>query len=160
MMSSPWANATLPSKSGAGSRPAARHTGQTGQSRAKCSRNMGNVARVRFVAQPSMMTVSAQGGRIFPVGAGSGATHAAKAIKSPARAAGLPPMSTVIEPWATMPGPPGTQEISIHGAVCEVTVAAGSDSISTVGTQFSTIGSGIGGCATGVGTGAGGWIGA
>lgn len=55
-----------------------------------------------------------------------------------------------------MPGPAGTQEMSMHGAVVELTVAAGIESINTVGTQFKSSGSGMGGWATGVGTGAAG----
>ncbi|GGC29124.1 hypothetical protein GCM10011504_04140 [Siccirubricoccus deserti] len=78
---------------------------------------------------------------------------------SPTRAAGMPPISTVIDPSKTIPGPPGTQAARVQGAVVLVTVAAGWPPISTVGTP-TMIASGIGGCGTGVGTGAGGWIGA
>src|SRR6266702_4266474 len=100
-----------------------------------------------------MITVGEQGGRILPVGDGIGATHVAKATMSPARAAGRLPISTVIEPLETRPGPPGMQVGSMHGVVWLVATAAGRLLISTGGTVLSMIGSGIGGCAIGVGTG-------
>lgn len=92
-----------------------------------------------------MMTVGAPGGRILPVGLGIGATHDVKATRSPTRAAGLPPIITVIEPIATTPGPPGTHGGTVHGPVMLPTVAAGRLPIMTVGTQLSRIGNGIGG---------------
>ena len=67
---------------------------------------------------------------------------------------------TVVEPIETMPGPAGTQLGSMHGVVMLVTTAAGRLPIITVGMHLPTIASGMGGCGTGVGTGAGGWIGA
>ena len=63
---------------------------------------------------------------ILPVGLGIGPTHEAHVTMSPARAAGLPLITTVADPIATMPGPAGTQLACMHGTVIEVTVAAGS----------------------------------
>ena len=103
-----------------------------------------------------MMTVGAPGGRILPVGLGMGATHDEKATRSPTRAAGLLPIMTVAEPMATEPGPPGIHGGTMHGPVMLPSVAAGRLPISTVGTQLSRIGNGIGGCGIGVGVGAGG----
>ena len=107
-----------------------------------------------------MMTVGAPGGRILPVGLGIGATHDANATSSPTRAAGLPPIITVADPFETIPGPPGTHGGTMHGPVMLPTVAAGRLPIMTVGTHSDRIGNGIGGCGSGVGIGAGGWIGA
>lgn len=66
------------------------------------------------------------------------------------------PIFTVAEPFATIPGPFGTQVGNMHGLVILVTTAACKLLIITVGTHFSTMSMGIGGCGTGVGTGAGG----
>src|SRR3954463_696625 len=107
-----------------------------------------------------MMTVGEQGGMILPVGEGMGATQEAKATMSPARAAGRLPISTVADPLEITPGPPGTQLGSMHGPLMLVATAAGMLLISTVGTVALMMVSGIGGCASGVGTGAGGWMGA
>jgi hypothetical protein len=85
-----------------------------------------------------------------------GATQDVKLTMSPTRAAGLPPIMTVVEPMAIVPGPPGTHGGTRHGCVIDPTTAAGRLPISTVGTQLPTIGNGMGGCGTGVGTGAGG----
>lgn len=63
------------------------------------------------------MTVGQPGGRILPVGPGMGATQAGCKVMSPTRAAGRPPIITVAEPFPIMPGPPGTQPGSVHGAV-------------------------------------------
>ncbi len=52
-----------------------------------------------------MSTVGQQGGRIFPVGLGIGATQLGWAVISPMRAAGMLPMSTVKEPSAMIPAP-------------------------------------------------------
>jgi hypothetical protein len=79
-----------------------------------------------------------------------------KLTMSPTRAAGRPPIMTVVEPMAIMPGPAGTHGGTRHGWVIDPTTAAGRLAISTFGTQFRTMGNGIGGCGTGVGTGAGG----
>src|SRR5947209_8437721 len=103
-----------------------------------------------------MMTVGEPGGRILPVGLGIGATHAANDTMSPTRAAGRFPIITVMEPFSTTPGPPGTHGGTRHGWVMLPTTAAGRLLISTVGTVLAMIGNGIGGCGTGVGTGAGG----
>lgn len=96
---------------------------------------------------------------MLPTGDGIGATQAACDVMSPTRAAGNEPISTVAEPFATRPGPPGTQPGNMQGAVVLVTVAAGLPPISTVGTPL-MIAKGNAGCGTAVGTGAGGCIGA
>lgn len=106
-----------------------------------------------------MMTVGHPGGRTLPTGLGMGATQTVCVVLSPTRAAGMPPMITVAEPMAIMPGPPGTQPIKVHGADKSVTRAAGLPPIKTVGHPL-MIASGMAGCGTGVGTGAAGWIGA
>ena len=85
--------------------------------------------------------------------------HAACVVVSFSRAAGSLLIITVADPLAMMPGPPGTQEGSKHGWVWSVTRAAGAPPIITLGEPL-MIGSGIGGCGTGVGTSAAGWIGA
>ena len=69
-------------------------------------------------------------------------------------------MSTVAEPIAIMPGPAGMQAANMHGNVMSVARAAGIPPIMTVGAPGAIICRGIGGCGTGVGVGAGGWIGA
>lgn len=78
---------------------------------------------------------------------------------SPTRAAGMLLISTVAEPFATIPGPPGTHPGSMHGAVVSVALAAGAPPTSTVGAPMMIV-KGSAGCGRGVGTGAGGWIGA
>ena len=83
--------------------------------------------------QPPISTVGQQGGRILPVGLGIGATQLGCAVMSPSRAAGRPPMMTVVEPMAIMPGPAGTQGTSMQGRVVSVIRAAGREPISTVG---------------------------
>jgi len=70
---------------------------------------------------------------MLPTGLGIGATHAGWFVMSPTLAAGIFPISTVIDPFMIMPGPPGTQAGSIHGEVMSVTRAAGVPPISTVG---------------------------
>ena len=40
------------------------------------------------------------------------------------RAAGMPPIMTVVEPFAIIPGPAGTQPGSMHGSEVSVTRAA------------------------------------
>ena len=67
---------------------------------------------------------------------------------------------TVTDPLTMIPGPAGTQGISVQILVMSVTRAAGMLPIMTVGAHGLRIGSGRAGCGTGVGTGAGGWIGA
>ena len=106
--------------------------------------------------QPPTITLVEQGGSILPVGLGIGATHEANATMSPIRAAGSIPISTVAEPLATKPGPPGTQEGSRHGSVMVVTTAAWRLLIMTVGMQASTSWWVLHGCGMGVGTGAAG----
>ena len=71
----------------------------------------------------------------------------------------MPPIMTVIEPKAIIPGPPGTHPARRQGCVRSVTRAAGLLPIKTVGHPL-TIGKGIAGWGTGVGTGAAGCIGA
>jgi len=93
------------------------------------------------------------------VGIGIGPTQDAWAVMSPARAAGMLPIRTVVEPREIIPGPAGTQLGSVQGVVVSVTRAAGRLPISTVGWPLIIV-NGSGGCGTGVGTGAGGWIGA
>ena len=107
-----------------------------------------------------MMTVGAPGGMILPVGLGMGATQPVHDTMSPTRAAGSPLMITVVLPLATMPGPLGTHGGIVQTLVIDVTVAASRLMILMVGWVALMIGCGIGGCGTGVGTGAGGWIGA
>jgi hypothetical protein len=106
-----------------------------------------------------IITVGQQGGRILPTGDGIGATHEACEVMSFARAAGIPPINTVVDPIAIIPGPPGTHDGSEHGAVVSVTRAAGKPPIRTVGCPL-IIANGSAGCGAGVATGAAGWIGA
>jgi hypothetical protein len=106
-----------------------------------------------------MRTVTAPGGRTLPVGLGIGATQLGCAVISLIRAAGMPPMITVIEVMVIIPGPPGTQGIIIQGAVVSMRRADGIPPIRTVGCPL-IIASGMGGWGTGTGTGAGGCIGA
>ena len=106
-----------------------------------------------------MMTLGQQGGKIFPVGEGMGATQLAWEVMSPMRAAGIPPMTTLAEPWAIIPGPLGTHEGSEQITVWSVTRAAGDPPMRTVGSPL-MMASGSAGCANGVGVGAAGWIGA
>jgi hypothetical protein len=96
---------------------------------------------------------------MFPVGLGIGATHVAWFVMSPTRAAGILPMSTVIDPFIIMPGPAGTHDGNTHGTVMSVIRAAGIPPIKTFGCPL-MMARGRAGCGTGVGTGAGGWIGA
>jgi len=96
---------------------------------------------------------------MLPVGLGIGATQLGWEVMSPSRAAGRLPTSTVAEPLAMMPGPAGTQDASTQGTVVSVTRAAGMEPINTVGWPV-MMASGIAGWGTGVGDGAGGWIGA
>lgn len=95
----------------------------------------------------------------MPTGPGIGATQAVWAVMSLTRAAGRLPISTVAEPRAIIPGPPGTQPGRRQGAVVSVKRAAGWPPISTVGSPLMMV-KGSAGWADGVGTGAGGWIGA
>lgn len=106
-----------------------------------------------------MITVGHPGGNTFPVGLGIGATQLVCADMSFTRAAGMFPISTVNDPSAIIPGPPGTQPAGMHGDVVSVARAAGMLPISTVGSPLMIV-SGIGGCGRGVGTGAAGWMGA
>ncbi len=66
---------------------------------------------------------------------------------------------TVAEPFAIMPGPPGTQTGIEQGAEVSVTLAAGCPPMKTFACPF-TIANGMGGCGCGVGVGAAGCIGA
>ena len=92
-----------------------------------------------------MITFGEPGGRILPVGLGMGATQEAWFTRSPTRAAGRPPMSTVVEPMAMMPGPAGMQDGRRHGSLMDDTTAAGKPLMSTVGTPFPMSASGRGG---------------
>ena len=76
-------------------------------------------------------------------------------VISPRRAAGIFPMSTVADPMAMTPGPPGTHPGSMQGVVLSVIRAAGRLPMRTLGWPVMMV-SGTGGCGTGVGTGAGG----
>jgi hypothetical protein len=105
------------------------------------------------------MTVGQPGGRIVPFGPGMGATQLECMVMSPTLAAGIPPIMTVAEPLITVPGPPGTQPAVMQGPVVLPSRAAGWPPISTLNAPV-IIGSGRPGCGTGVGTGAGGWMGA
>ena len=106
------------------------------------------------------MTVGQHGGIIWPLGAGIGATHEACRVGSFIRAAGRPPIRVVTEPTRIIPGPAGMQPASMQGNVISDTRAAGIPPIMTVGAQGEMIAKGMGGCGTGVGVGAGGWMGA
>ncbi len=106
-----------------------------------------------------MSTVGQQGGRILPVGLGIGATQLAWLVMSPRRAAGKPPMSTVADPLAIIPGPPGTHVGSEQGTVVSDTRAAGLPPMMTLAWPL-MMASGKGGCGAGVGTGAAGCMGA
>jgi hypothetical protein len=64
--------------------------------------------------QPPIMTVGQQGGMILPVGLGIGATQLTCDVMSPSLAAGMFSIITVAEPFAIIPGPPGTQPGSVH----------------------------------------------
>ena len=97
---------------------------------------------------------------IWPTGDGIGATQLGWLDMSPARAAGSPAMNTVADPLAIKPGPAGTHGTNVHILVISVARAAGRLPIRTVGAQGGIIGKGRAGCGTGVGTGAGGCIGA
>ena len=83
-----------------------------------------------------MSTVGHPGGRIFPTGDGMGATQDKWAVMSPTRAAGKPPIRTVAEPFAIIPGPPGTQLGKVQGLVVSVTRAAALPPINTVGSPL------------------------
>ena len=103
-----------------------------------------------------MITVGQQGGMILPVGLGIGATQPAQATISPSRAAGRKPIITEDEPFATIPGPLGTQVGIVQTLVMLVTTAASRLPIFTVGMVALMMGCGMGGWGTGVGTGAAG----
>lgn len=105
------------------------------------------------------MTVGQPGPMIRPTGLGIGPTQTGWLVMSFSLAAGKPPIITVLEPLEIIPGPPGTQPGSMHGRVMSVTRAAGAPPISTLGCPLIMV-KGNGGCGAGVGTGAGGWIGA
>ena len=104
---------------------------------------------------PPIITVGQPGGKIFPTGLGMGATQLGCAVMSLTLAAGNPPIMTVVEPMATVPGPPGTQPAKVHGVVVLPIRAAGWLPMSTLNAPV-TIVTGRAGCGTGVGTGAGG----
>ncbi len=93
------------------------------------------------------------------MGLGIGATQPVWAVMSPTRAAGMFSISTVPDPRAIIPGPLGTQPGSVQGVVVSVSRAAGWPPISTVAAPLMMV-NGSAGWAEGVGTGAGGWIGA
>lgn len=69
-------------------------------------------------------------------------------------------MRTVAEPLAIIPGPAGTQEGSVQGLDWSVIRAAAMPPILTVAAPGGMIARGRAGCASGVGVGAGGWMGA
>jgi hypothetical protein len=104
---------------------------------------------------PPIITVGQPGGIILPTGAGMGATQLICAVMSFTLPAGIPPIMTVIEPMATVPGPAGTQPAVRHGTVVLPTLAAGCPPMMTLNAPM-IIGSGKPGCGAGVGTGAGG----
>ncbi len=79
-----------------------------------------------------MITVGQPGGRIFPVGIGTGATHDEWLVMSPIRAASRLLIFTVADPLAIIPGPPGAHPGSVHGLVWSVALAAGLFPIITV----------------------------
>src|ERR1043165_3408501 len=145
MRSSPRSTSARATASGA----RASQTTQSGRKVSKWSRR----------THPPMMTVGQPGGRILPVGPGIGATQETCAVMSLTRAAGRLPISTVNEPRATMPGPAGTQPGSVQGVVVSVERAAGWLPTSTVNSPVMSV-SGRAGWAEGLGTGAGGWMGA
>ena len=106
-----------------------------------------------------MITVGQPGGIIFPTGPGIGATQAGCAVKSLTLAAGIPPIITEVEPMTTVAGPPGTHPARVHGVVVLPILAAGWLPMSTLNAPVMIV-TGSAGCGTGVGTGAGGCIGA
>ena len=69
----------------------------------------------------------------MPTGDGMGATHEVWAVISLIRAAGIIENLTVIEPFATIPGPPGTHPGIIQGSDLHRAVTAGLFAIITVG---------------------------
>jgi hypothetical protein len=95
-----------------------------------------------------------------PMGPGMGATQLACRVGSFTRAAGLLEMSTVGAPIMIIPGPAGMQPGSMQGMVCPPITAAGRFPMSTVGAPGGINMRGNPGCGMGVGTGAGGWMGA
>src|ERR1051325_6375847 len=115
--------------------------------------------RPRPRRQPPIITVRQPGGRILPTGPGMGATQLVCAVMSFTRAAGRLPVSTVVEPRDTMPGPAGTQPGSTQGAEVSERRAAGWLPISTVNSPLMRA-RGRPGWADGGGTGAGGGSGA
>ena len=108
---------------------------------------------------PPIITVGHPGGIIFPTGLGMGATQLVCAVMSFTLAAGIPPTMTVAEPITTVAGLAGTQPGSVHGVVVLPIWAAGWLPMSTVNAPV-TIVTGRAGWGTGVGTGAGGRLGA
>ncbi len=92
-----------------------------------------------------MMTFVEQGGMILPKGLGIGATQLGKLTTSPSRAAGKPPVNTLMEPLKTMPGPAGTHVGIRQGWVWLVTTAAGRLLIRTVGMVAVVMARGTGG---------------
>ena len=107
-----------------------------------------------------MMTVGLPGGMILPTGEGIGATHVACWVRSPTRAAGRLLTMTELEPLAMIPGPAGTHDGSMQILDMSDTRAAAMLLYFTLGDPGGMIASGRAGCGTGVGVGAGGWIGA
>ena len=105
--------------------------------------------------EPLIMTVGLPGGMILPIGLGMEPHRWCVCREIIDSAAGMLLIMTAIEPFAIIPGPPGTQPGSMQGADLQVAVAAGLLPIMTVGLP-SMIANGSPGCGTGVGTGAGG----
>src|SRR5262249_33763076 len=81
-----------------------------GVSRRRGGGTPGRRARARRGAlYPPTITFGDPGGRILPVGDGTGATQPLCITRSPTRATGLLHAITVAEPIITTPGPFGTQ---------------------------------------------------
>jgi len=96
---------------------------------------------------------------MFPTGEGIGATQDGWLVISPTRAAGSLPTITVADALVIIPGPAGTHGINVQGRVISVVRACGIFPTSTFGWPLMMF-SGSAGWGTGVGVGAGGWIGA
>ena len=96
----------------------------------------------------------------LPTGDGIGATHVVCEVISLVRAIGFLHAITLVEPIAIMPGPAGIHDGNIQGKELSMTTAAGILPTITVAAPGPVMDNGKAGWGTGVGTGAGGWIGA